>query len=381
MKIAFVYGPISIGPRPIDFGSELEGTLERSSRGLTGSELSCIQVALACARRGHEVWFYTVQPEGSPTRRRWRGLELCTIEQRCSIDASFDAVCAWNEPDMLRGMPVSAVRLVNQQLNDFMYCAPDFDAAVDVYTSPSADHLKFIAPQTPSPGKWLVFPNGCDPAAYPEVDRIPGRVIWASSADRGLHLLLQAWPVIKYAVPHASLRCFYNFNYGELEKFEGDGVHVDDMYEVAQRVRYIKYAVERLRDFDVEHVGSVSREQIAREFSQSVVLGYPCETVRYSEGFSVTTMEACASGVLPVIGAADALGHIYGEVVPTVPFPPSQHMGEFCELVVRGLTDVAWRSEWTQKSRAFARGFSWDILAEKFEDILEQARAAKGLAA
>jgi hypothetical protein len=92
-------------------------------------------------------------------------------------------------------------------------------------------------------------------------------------------------------------------------------------------------------------------------------------------------MEACAAGVLPVIGAADALGSIYGEVVPTVTFPPSRHMREFCDLVVRGLTDEQWRLDWVQKSTAFADGFSWDILAERFEAILEGARLAKVKAA
>ena len=65
---------------------------------------------------------------------------------------------------------------------------------------------------------------------------MPGRVIWCSSADRGLHWLLSQWPKIKEAVPYASLKVFYHFNYGDLDKIEnGSGGH-HHFIEMAQRL-------------------------------------------------------------------------------------------------------------------------------------------------
>jgi glycosyltransferase involved in cell wall biosynthesis len=363
MKIAFIYGPFSVGYRPIDFS-----VLESSPRGLTGSEMSCFAIARAMAARGHEVSLFVHQPDGASVERIWRGVRVYSLDKLG--DHSFDAVYSWNEPDVLRGIPKGPERLVNQQLNDFSYCKPGFDEFVDIYTSPSEAHLEFIRGMTPDPLKWTVLRNGCDPSIYSKGKRVPGRVIWASSADRGLHLLLQAWPDIKRAVPHASLRAFYNFNYSAVEGYEDEPDRDPQILEIAQRVRYIKYAIDKLKDFDVQHVGSVSRARLVDEMNQAVVLGYPCETIRYSEGFSMTLMEACVAGVIPVTSDIDALGDIYGDAVPMVKSPVSERLDEFTSLVVRALTDKDWRVEVRKKTKALAAQHTWDKLAQRLEQIL-----------
>lgn len=380
MRIAFVYGPWCIGSRTIDFDN-----LEDSSRGLTGSEISCIKIALEMSKIGHDVHLFMLQQENlpQPSLRRWNGITVIVGNKdhyETSVKNDFwDAVCCWNEPDNLKHVPASAVRLVNQQLNDFNYCSVGFENYVDVFTSPSEHHMGFIR----KPGQnWVVLPNGCDPAAYEENKRVPGRVIWASSADRGLHLLLQAWPHIKVRVPYANLRCFYNFDYSSIENLEWHPGACSDIAEIAQRVRYCKYAIEKLKHLDVSHHGSVSRSRMREEMSQAVVLGYPCETIRYTEGFSVTTMEACAAGVLPVISDADSLGQIYGKVVPHVKSPASKHMEEFVDLVVRGLTDEDWRNDVTKSTKELANQHSWDILARSLQQILHSEISKKrGIAA
>jgi glycosyltransferase involved in cell wall biosynthesis len=370
MKLAFIYGPWSVGARPIDFA-----TLDSNPRGLTGSELSCIRIAQAMAARGHEVQLFCGDAVGL-----WHGLILRPVAEIESIGAGFDAAYAWNEPDLMARVQPGPLRMVDQQVNDFDYQSAGFDRFVDVYTSPSANHMAFMQATTRSTAsKWRVLPNGCDPTLYSEGHRVPGRVIWASSADRGLHLVLQCWPEIKRRVPHASLRCFYNFAYGQLETFENG--HERGILEIAQRVRYIRNAMERLKHLDVVHVGSVSRDAMTQAWNEAEVLAYPTETIRYSEGFSVTSMEACAAGVVPVLAATDALGEIYGGVAPMVPFPPSAHLPEFTDLVVRGLTDEAWRREVTERAKEFAQGYSWERIAGQLELLIADAKRAKAGAA
>lgn len=375
MKLAFIYGPWSVSARAIDFA-----TLDSNPRGLTGSELSCIRIAQAMAARGHEVELFCSAHTGP-----WGGLTLRPIADLPQIGASYDAAYCWNEPDLLCQVQAGVLRIVNQQVNDFDYQTAGFDRFVDVYTSPSENHRAFMRATTKAtPSKWRVLPNGCDPSLYSEGHRVPGRVIWASSADRGLHLLLQCWPEIKARAPHASLRCYYNFAYGRLETFENG--HERGILEIAQRVRYIRNSMERLAHLDVVHVGSVSRDDMVKAWNEAEVLGYACETIRYSEGFSVTSMEACAAGVVPVLAATDALGEIYDGVAPMVPFPPSAHLPEFTDLVVRGLTDEAWRREITEKAREFALGYSWERIAGQLELLIadakrEKAGAALGLSA
>lgn len=380
MRIAFLYGKFSIGNRPIDFDK-----VYSSPRGLTGSELSCLEIAQATKARGHEVILVVGQ---AMQPREWDGIPVYPLTDP-KIVTGFDAVCSWNEPDLLREIPAGPVRLINQQLNDFAYCKPGWEEHVDVVTSPSGHHLEYLKKQAPNVRAWDVLPNGCDPELYEEGKRIPGRVIWASSADRGLHRLLEMWPAIKARVPHASLRCFYNFQPAHFDDFEAIGPNVHpDLLEIAQRKRYILHAMTRLAGprWDVEHIGSVSRERIQQEFERSEVLAYPCDTIRYTEGFSVTTMEACASGCLPVITDIDSLGHIYGEAAPMVMLEgasfTSERREEFIDLVCQGLgsnpVSPSWRAEHVAKCKALARRHAWPVLAEKLEGILVGGKAPAG---
>lgn len=362
MRIAFLYGSFSLGQRPLDFDN-----LYTSPRGLTGSELSCVEYAQAMQRRGHDVSLLVGQPQ---TAKEWRGIQLRQHDNPKLI-AECDVVYAWNEPDLLRQVPAGPLRMANQQLNDFAYCQAGWEEHVDVVTSPSAHHLEFLKKQAPNVRAWEVQPNGCDPTQYAQDKRIDGRVIWASSADRGLHRLLEMWPEIKRCVPHASLRCFYNFQAADFDDYEATGPNVHpDLLEIAQRKRYIRYAMSKLAGpkWDVEHVGSVSRDRMREEFEHAQVLAYPCDTIRYTEGFSVTTLEACASGCLPVITDIDALGDIYGGAAPMTKLGINH--AEFVSNVVAGLTDPDWRAGHVAGCRAFAEHYAWNTLAERLEQVV-----------
>jgi glycosyltransferase involved in cell wall biosynthesis len=374
MRIAFLYGKFSIGPRPLDFDH-----LYDSPRGLTGSELSCIEYARAMKARGHEVVLVVGQPMA---RREWQGLDVRQLDSPRVVE-DCDVVYSWNEPNLFFEVAPGPLRVVNQQLNDFAYCRAGWEHHVDLVTSPSAHHLAYLQKQAPGVKAWEVMPNGCDPTQYASDRRVPGRVIWASSADRGLHLLLSMWPEIKQRVAHASLRCFYHFEPAHFDDYEAVGQNVHpDLLEIAQRKRYIRYAMGKLAGptWDVEHVGSVSRERMAREFEQAEVLAYPCDTIRYTEGFSVTTMEACASGCLPIITDIDALGQIYGGAAPMVPvangFTKNARV-EFVELVVRGLANEDWRDEQASLARMLAEQHAWPVLAERLEKMLQRELAKR----
>jgi len=386
MRIAFLYGKFSIGTRPFNFDRIYD-----DPRGLTGSELSCLEYAKAMAARGHETLLLVGQ---ETVERELDGVQIQPLDHPQRVDG-YDVVYSWNEPNLLEEVAPGPLRVVNQQLNDFGYCKPGWEEWCDLVTSPSEHHLAFLKKQAPNVRAWEVMPNGCNPQQYRQDRREAGRVIWASSADRGLHRLLEMWPAIKTAVPHATLKCFYNFRQEPFDLLEqpSENVH-PDLLEIAQRKRYIRYAMSRLQGerWGVEHVGSVSRDRMKNEFEKAEVLAYPCDTIRYTEGFSVTTMEACASGCLPVITNVDALGQIYGSAAPlanmALPFKigDKEYPGGFVEtsrnrfmdLVVRGLTDPEWREERAALCRMLAEQHAWPVLAERLEGILTSALKKPG---
>jgi hypothetical protein len=184
---------------------------------------------------------------------------------------------------------------------------------------------------------------------------------------------LQEWPAIKAAVPEAHLRIFYHWSHdGMLDIDENSRTPQGQLYhehtvETAQRMRYIKHAIAELKDFGVEHVGSISRERMVIEMSEAAVLAYPADTVAFSEGFSVSILEAHASFTVPVITDADCLGGIY------------RNSG--CLMAKKG--DVAsWRDmvidslrTWEMprgRTLAFAKERTWPIAVSRLEKYLKE---------
>lgn len=365
MRVAFAYGRYSLGEKRLDLLDP-----EGDPAGLTGSEWSCLALAREMARRGHETTLYL------PRRRPfdvleadfWEGVRLRELSHL--RQEHHDAVCAWNEPDLLRDVHPSSVRLVNQQLNDFWYARPGFDPFVDVYTSPSESHRMHLRDQTPSPGKWKVISQGCDTSLYGG-EKIPGRVVYASSPDRGLHQLLPLWPEVKKRVPHAHLRILYG-----LEKwFALADAPEDSVHPRHAESRRRAWAVREMLMNGVEGVelvGSVSRRRVTEELSAAVALAYPCDPYVWTEGFSMTVLEACAAGCVPVITDADALGELYGGVCPMV----SRHrVGEidredYTELLVSVITNEALRKATAERCWALAENYTWPKVAARLEDLL-----------
>lgn len=359
MKFALVLGYFSIGARPLDF-NDLFG----SSRGLTGTELGIVMQAKELAALGHDVSLFTVFTDNAQPES-WENVKLFSITE---LHSEFDVVVSWNEPDVFRGIN-GPLRVCAQMMNDFTYCGPGFEDLVDLWAVPSQRLLEHLAPQMQHLEKLHVIPLGCQPDWYGG-DKVSGRVIWASSADRGLHNLLQEWHKIKAAVPHAHLRIFYNFNFGNLFNIE-NGADPWTL-EVAQRVRYMWAMINRLQHLDVQLLGSVSRLQINKEMSEAQVLAFPCDTVRFTEGFSCATLEGCAAAACPVISDVDALGSIYGGVVPMVQSPVPEHLEQVSELVIKALTDKSYRDSVNEKCVAFAATHTWTEVTKQLVRLIEE---------
>lgn len=376
MKIAVILGAFSIGTRPLDFHYD---NIWVSSRGLTGTDLATVMISSELQKLGHNISLFTVHAEPYNKPEIWQSVKLFNFSERFhEIDNSFDVVISINEPDALRDLNTTATKICWQFLNDFTYCQPGFDDAVDVWLAVCNKHMEHLKNTAPHPEKWQVLPLGCDPNLYQD-NRVPGRVIWTSSADRGLHWLLSQWPAIKKSVPYANLRIFYHFSYGSILDIEPnsntDHPHV---VEMGQRLRYIKETVKRLKPLDVEHIKSISRQQITKELNEASVFAFSADTVAFTEGFSVSTMESHASYTVPVMTDVDCLGSIYknsGAVI--IPSPIRDHLPEFTKNVIKGLTDQKFADSVISKCKLFAEKHTWTKIAQGMEKIITEHKADK----
>lgn len=328
LRVVMIYGEFSShGHGPYD----VEGLYTRM--GLTGSEGSFFNLMRSLAERGHEVVAFCDCP--APAIHA-SGAHVMPIAALPALQHSegVDAVIAWNEPDYLRFAPPGARRYCDQQLNDFGYCRhPQWRELVDVWVSPSENHRQNVMPEVARPGAQLpspvvVIPNSVDLDLFagPAPVREPHTVVWCSSPDRGLHHLLSFWPDVRIRVPDAKLKVFYRLApWLARARENGD--------EVGRRARYIEEVLPRLASRGVEVVDLVPNAVMARELRSAAVLAYPCDPVRYTEGFGCSVLDAAAGGCVPIISAADALPEVHGSAAIGIAGPPQQQRAQWVEAI------------------------------------------------
>lgn len=357
MRIAIVYSPYSMGTRGgFDFPRFYD-----DPRGQTGSEYGVVRVSQELAKMGHEVFLYT---HGTlpPT---WEGIHPRHFDTRG--DEEHDWAICWNEAGSLRTVKAKT-KACSLQINTVVgldHGLEDHTGAADYWFCPSESHRKRLIGQ--SPGKWVVAYDGVDPELYvPRVAKIPGRVAWTSSPDRGLHWLLRAWPKIRREVPWATLKIFYPIA-SWIAHFQNKMLfdHPEpSIREQARRVAYIEHSMKVLAGQGVESVGGVSRRQIVEEVGRTECVAYTCDTVLWSEGFSCSLMEACAAWACPITTSVDAFPEIYGGILPMVDRPLGKNIDEYAGLVVRALTDPVWREEINERAREHSLKYTWTRMAE-----------------
>lgn len=329
-----------------------------SDRGLTGSEISMIKYAEGFAARGHDVTIFGrfVKNHESNNVRFIKFEEIVHY-----VSENWDVVIAFITPHILKAFSRCDLKVFNQQVNDFRYCQ-GWEEYVDLAVAPSARHRDYLKTLS-NFNNWHVVPNGVDPSQYVTTEKIPGKMIYMSSPDRGLHWLLEAYPEIKRRVPYASLDIFYDW-----DKFY-DAVKFDST-ETAFRLRYIQSATEKLSKHGVVHHKCISRIRMAKELSKATALAYPVDTLGFTEGFSVSILEAATAGCLPVIVGADALESVYTGYVPCIKSPYIEHKQEWIDEVCKVLSDESYRESWKNKAKLLSVIYAWDNLVSQFADLL-----------
>jgi glycosyltransferase involved in cell wall biosynthesis len=369
IRIAMVYGK---------FCTQIHGPFQPKdlyeAQGLTGSESFFFNTAWGLSELGYQVDAFCDVP------KLWRSAELggvhvYPIDTKMGDD--YDAYLTWNEPDLFRDLKAKnpkKITICAQQLNDFdSYTRPGYEEVIDMFVFPSKIHRNYILGISPiRPEKSAVIPNSINLEFYETEEgrrkRNPHSIVWASSPDRGLHVLLELFPKIRQRVPDAILKIFYRFD----PWYQGVK---DAMTPNGQRARYINECINRLGKYGengVFLIGQISNREMARELLSSSVLAYTCEPFRFTEGFSVTIMDACAAGCVPIISDADAIGEVYANAAEIIKGKPSKNKERWIETIIGMLTDDERAGKARERARTFAQKFSrqeaaksWDALIKK----------------
>ncbi len=203
------------------------------------------------------------------------------------------------------------------------------------------------------------FRNGILPELFapaPWTDR-PPRVLYTSSPDRGLDVVLELWSEIKARVPDAELAFCY-----------------PDVYDaVADQVPEIREHRDRIRALSdqpgVVRMGSLPQPTLAKLMSASRVWVHPSWMTAMDEPFMETScigaMEAQAAGCHVVAGGWGALRETvrHGHLL-TVGDPRDARWREgFITSVVEGLTNQATGDLAVLRGPEAAKRMSWDLVA------------------
>lgn len=363
MKISMILGKWSTGLH----GKLTPKDLYTRGRPLTGSESSFFNMARAFSERGHNVNVYCDCYEESHNEEILSGANVLSVDREREVS---DAYIALNEPDQLRLVPKSGLKVCWQQLGDFPgNQSSSFDNTVDQYVALSPEHLRYIVGSSGTDArKWTWIPNSINQIRFGGAPptRNPHSMAWCSSPDRGLHRLLEMFPEIKARVPEATLGIYYRFDpWYERAKNLSD--------PTGDRARYIGECLSRLGregENGVTVFGQVPNIEMARRLRETAVFPYTCDCLRFTETFCVSLLDACAAGCVPITSDADAIAEIFGGEAIIIKGKPKDKKAEWIERIVQGLTDAPWAAAVGKKAAAYAANFERTKVVALWEALL-----------
>jgi glycosyltransferase involved in cell wall biosynthesis len=216
------------------------------------------------------------------------------------------------------------------------------------------------------PGRISVTTNGIDLSRYHEPPvKIGNRLIYSSSPDRGLSLLLELFPAIKEQVPDVELHVYYGFdNYEAIIERNG---HDSQLQEYARReIAMIREAMANTRG--VIYHGRVGQRELAKAQLASKVAPYP---THFKETSCITMMENQAAGCTPVTTELAALPEtIHHGFLLKPPNTAEAYKDAFVKRVVWCLTHEKERAGMAGRGRVEAfKLHSWKRVAEEWDDM------------
>ncbi len=241
--------------------------------GLGGSETAVVEMSKRLAAKGHRVRVYA----GCGENKTYEGVEWVNSDWQPSY-GKCDVCVVWRNAPMLDLPGEAKVKLLWAHDVWAVGATRENLAKATRVLALSEWHREFMLQHHAQHGltadKIIKTRNGIDlekfgeknPVVYPK-GRDPHKVVYSSSADRGLESLLQMWPRIRAQVKDAELHIFYGFyNWEQMAKGNA---------EATARINAIKSRIFDLQPHGVFYRGRVDQQTLAREMLSAGAMLYP----------------------------------------------------------------------------------------------------------
>lgn len=323
-----------------------------------GGETAMFSISRELAAMGHEVIaFYD-----TPRATRYDGVDYLpnSMYIQTVTNLEHDVLVSWDFSHAFRFNDRAKVHVLAFQLNDAFIGV--FDHAVDMYFHPSQWHSEMFHRLYPEMSTTKSIPritNGIDHTRYTQTTnhRVPHRVIYSSSPDRGLHHLLRVWPTVVERVPDAELLVFYDMQkwLSIVEQFDAVGASTI----TTDRAHILKSQMEDGVP-NVKYIGAVGQWRLAREQMQASVMAYPCDPIRPTEGFSMSILEGLIAGCKVITTNADALPELWATAPNVTMLPLPIDDNQWVDALVQKLTEPPIENVYANLA------MSWKTIAQRW---------------
>jgi glycosyltransferase involved in cell wall biosynthesis len=213
-----------------------------------------------------------------------------------------------------------------------------------------SEYHKTLLPSFVPEEKVYISTNGINPSDFlglEDIKREPHRVIYTSSYDRGIELILENWSEIRKAVPDAELHCYYGWD--TYLNYVNKGLIKDDgFYERMQKL----FSQEGV----VEH-GRVGHKELAEEYAKASIYAYPCTYTGEINCIALTKAIACGCYPLTNDFAVLPERNTHGKVVKNERF-----ISALVTLLRKGDTQI--------DNKGYVEANSWSKVAEDWHNNL-----------
>ncbi len=239
-------------------------------------------------------------------------------------------------------------------------------AKIDRYITLCTDHSKFTLHKYPQlKGRVFQSSNGIRSTYIESLwenppERRMNQVIYASSPDRGLQLLLEQWFRVRERVPNAELKIAYGFENTNkiIELMGGKSAHHEGFRDTLTQL---------FEQPGVEWLGRLPQDKLYQEWFRSNVWAYPCN---FAETSCITCMDAQACGAVPVTNNLWAVGENvnadFGIVLPATPQSDILVRSEFIELLISELKYPTFDDTRREMAGFALEKFNWDRIADQW---------------
>lgn len=332
-------------------------TFERE--GLGGSETALIGIGEGFAKLNRKVSIFSrIADEGyfnGVRYRDWSGYVPGIYS---------DLFIAWRAPELIDDQvnsPQAILWMHDTDVGDRLTPAraAKFTNIV-VLTNWHKEHMLKVYPFL-DPSKLIVIPNGVNLDLFngPTRTRDKNRVVYSSSPDRGLDIILEhIWPKVIEAVPDAELHVYYGWN------------NFDQFIPVVPQLGELKSHLMDLlsKSKNVVQHGRVSQTKLAQEMRQSNIWLYPTS---FTETYCITAVEAQLAGLHSITNNLAALAETVksGVVldVEEIQKDPQGAINLFIEATISALRYPN-NDDYREFVKNNAPAVSWDEVAKQWDN-------------